>query len=301
MIKDLIRDGWGYHDTESERLAVELENANLDELEGEGPAQCLRLANHTIGEHLADWPRARRFAEGVREATANETGNAMFGAHLAVARYMDGDPVAAQQAEIGALQAADDPIDAYLSVKSLLAGALAGSGRFADAGLIIGTANRLAAGLGEAAGSNRSMAIANNNLASDLLESEELDADQARLMMDCAQAAHTFWVRCGTWVNEERAEYLLALVNNRIEAYRAGLQHAQAALDLIAANGEEPVDEAFIRLAAARSHIGLSDMKSAEQHLATADELAGTWSEESLTTWYQGERRKVDSAMGDHQ
>ena len=111
MIEDLIRDGWGYHDTESERLAAELERANLDELAGGGPAQCLRLSNHMIGE--------------------------------------------------------------------------------------------------------------------------------------------------------------------------------------------EPVDEAFIRLAAARSHIGLSDMKSAEQPLATADALAGAWSEKSLTTWYQGERRKVDSAMGD--
>ena len=70
MINDLIRDGWSYHDTESERLAGELEAAGLRELKGEAPAHCLRLANHTIGEHLGDWPRARRFAEAVREATS---------------------------------------------------------------------------------------------------------------------------------------------------------------------------------------------------------------------------------------
>ena len=107
MINDLIRDGWGYHDTESERLAGELEAANLGELKGEASAHCVRLSNHTIGEHLGDWPRARRFAEAVREATADHPGG--FGAHLAVARYMDGDTVAAQQAEIECLGAAEDP------------------------------------------------------------------------------------------------------------------------------------------------------------------------------------------------
>ncbi|MDE0420260.1 MAG: hypothetical protein OXK76_05130 [Gammaproteobacteria bacterium] len=299
MISDLIRDGWGYHDTQSERLAGELEAANLDGLKGEVLAHCLRLSNHTIGEHLRDWPRARRFAEAVREATAACPAEAGFGAHLAVARYMDGDTVAAQQAEIECLGAAEHHLDAYLTVKSSLAGALAGTGRFADAGMVIAAANRLAAGLGDAATSNRGMAIANNNLASDLLESDELHADQTRLMMDCADAAHTFWKRCGTWVNEERALYLLALVNNRVEAYRSGLENARAALDVIAANGEEPVDEAFIRLAAARSYIGLAETASAEEELATADELAEAWSEASLTTWYQGERRKVDAALGD--
>ena len=301
MISDLIRDGWGYHDTESERLAGELEAADLGELKGQGPGYCLHLSNHTIGEHLGDWPRARRFAEAVREATADQPGEAGFGAHLAVARYMDGDTVAAQQAEIECVGAAEHPVDAYLTVKSFLAGALAGTGRFADAGVVIAAANRLAEGLGDVATSNRSMAVANNNLASELVESDELDSDQARLMVGCAQAAHTFWLRCGTWVNEERALYLLALVNNRVEGYRAGLEHAQAALDVIAANGEDPVDEAFIQLAAARSHIGLSDTASAKEHLATADELAEAWTEPSLTTWYEGERRKVDAALGDRQ
>ena len=299
MINDLIREGWGYHDTESERLADELEAANLGELKGEASAHCLRLSNHTIGEHLGDWPRARRFAEAVREAAADRPVDGGFGAHLAVARYMDGDTIAAQQAEIDCLGAAEHPVDAYLSVKSLLAGALAGSGRFGDAGVVIAAANRLAAGLGEGAASNRSMAVANNNLASELVESEELDADQARMMLDCAEAAHTFWKRCGTWVNEERALYLLALVHNRTANHARGLEFAQTALGIIAANGEDAVDEAFIRLAAATSEIGLSDIGSAEQHLATADGLAKAWSDESLVTWYQGERRRVATALAD--
>lgn len=293
MIKELIRDGWGYHDTESERLAGELEAADLDELDGWEPARCLMLSNHTIGEHLGDWPRARRFAEAVCKAGADRLNNAKVGAHLAVARYMDGAPIAAQQAEIVAVGAAEDPLDIYITAKSLLAGALAGSGRVADAGLVIEAANRLASGLGEAAASVRSMAVANNNLASELAESEHLDEDQGRLMMTCAEAAHAFWKRCGTWVNEERALYLLALVNNRVGEHTRALEFATAALEVIARNGEEAVDEAFIRLSAATAHTGLSETDSAADHLAKADELAASWTDKSRLDWYRGERAKA--------
>lgn len=288
MIKDLIRDGWGYHDTESERLADELEAANLDE-----PAQCLMLSNHTIGEHLGDWARARRFAEAASEAGTVGWGNPKVGVHLAVARYMDDAPVAAQQAEIDALREVDDPLDVYLLVKSALARALAGSGRCADAGLVIRAANRLAAGLGESRASDRGMAVANNNLASELVESENLDEEQLGLMLDCAEAAHTFWKRCGTWVNEERALYLLALANNRVGNHARAIGFVNAALDVIAGNGEEPVDEAFIRLAAATAHVGLSETASAAECLAKADQLSATWTDQSLVDWFRSERGKV--------
>ncbi|MDE0660952.1 MAG: hypothetical protein OXI79_15035 [Gammaproteobacteria bacterium] len=292
MIKDLIREGWGYHDTESERLADELEGADLDVWQGDEPAQCLMLANHTIGEHLGDWARARRFAEAVHGAGPG-SGSPGVGVHLAVARYMDDAPIAAQGAEVDAVQAADDPLAAYLSVKSSLARALAGSGRCADAGLVIRAANRLAGSLAESRASDRGMAVANNNLASELVESENLDAEESRLMLDCAEAAHTFWKRCGTWVNEERALYLLALVHNRAGDHGRAIGFANAALDLIAANGEQPVDEAFIRLAAATAHTVRAEEASAARCLAEADELAGSWTDQSHIDWYRSERAKV--------
>ena len=141
------------------------------------------------------------------------------------------------------------------------------------------------------------MAVTNNNLASELVEAENLDAAQTRLMLNCATAAHTFWKRCGTWVNEERALYLLALAHNRAGDHQVGLEHAQAALDVIAANGDERVDEAFIRLAAADAHQGLSDAESATEFLAAADELVEAWSDESLVAWYQRDRKRVAGAL----
>ena len=297
MKKALIFEGWRYHDTESERLADELEAADLGDLDGDAAGRCLRLSNHTIGEHLDDWPRARRFAETVCAADPARLRNATSGAHLAVARYMDGAEAAAQQAEIDCLGAAQDPLATYLMVKSSLAGALAGTGRFADAGLVIGAANRLAAGLGESGSADRSMAIVNNNLASELVNRDDLDTEQARLMLACADAAHTFWKRCGTWVNEERALYLLALVHNRTGEYGRGLEYAGAALDVIGANGEEPVDEAFIRLAAAKAHLGLSNTPGRDEEVARADALAAKWSDESLVDEYHRDRAKAIKAL----
>ena len=74
MIKDLIREGWSYHDNESERLALELEAAKLNDLEDDELVGCLHLANHTLGEHLGDWARARRFAEAVCSANQDYLG-----------------------------------------------------------------------------------------------------------------------------------------------------------------------------------------------------------------------------------
>ena len=213
MFKDLISNGWSYHETASERLAQELEAADLAELDGDERAEALRLSNHTIGEHLGDWARARQFAE--RVCSRGHLRSAGAGAHLAVARYMDGAMAAAQQAEIESLgAAAQDSTSAYLVFKALLGSALAGSGRFADAGLVLSAANELASAQDAPMASDREMAVVNNNVASALYATEDSDSEHNGLMLSCADAALRFWRLCGTWMNEQRALYLLSLVSN---------------------------------------------------------------------------------------
>ena len=296
MIEDLIRDGWSYHDTDSERLALELEAANLAHLEEDVLVQCLHLSNHTIGEHLGDWARARRFAEAACRASPDCQGIATAQAHLAVARYMDGALASAQQAEIQSIGAAQDPVSAFVVLKSLLAGAMAGSGQLEDAGLVIGAVNELALGSEAEQRWNRPLAIANNNIASAIYEMDDLDPAHNSLMLACAAASLELWKRCGTWINEERGLYLLALVSNRLRDYERGVEYSVAALDVIdahAAEGGEEVDECFIRLAAARAYAGLSDDRRSQAEIARADALASGWSDASLVEDYRRERLKV--------
>ena len=291
-ISDLIRSGWSYHDHESERLARELETADVSALDSADLGSCLQLSNHTIGEHLRDWSRARCFAERVFDAFGSEFELEVGGPHLAVARYMDGSAVDAQQIEIDCLGAAGDPISTYLTLKSLLAGAMAGSGQIDAARAILGAANRVATG-GAPRRSDRVLAVTNNNVASELLDQQSLDDDQSEFMEDCATAAFEFWKRCGTWENEERALYLLTLVSNRRKKFQEGLEFAMSALEVIRENGEEEVDECFVRLAAATACAGLSKPDQRDEQLACADLLASKWSDESLITEYKRERAKV--------
>ena len=65
-------------------------------------------------------------------------------------------------------------------------------------------------------------------------------------MVACGAASLELWKRCGTWINEERGLYLVALVSNRLRDYERGVKYAVAALEVIdvhAFEGGEHVDE----------------------------------------------------------
>jgi len=294
MLQQLLDEGWDYHDGESARLADALEaaagEAREDQLE-----PLLKLATHTIGEHLGDWPRARRLAEQVmagREATP-ATGVA-FG-RLAVARFLDGDAAGALAAEADALAAADGELAGRLiQTRIWLGQALAGAGRRDEASAIYLGALALAEQAGDAA-PLRDLAIASNNCASELVEEAARTPAEDALMRRAADAALTFWRACGTWVHEERALYLKALVANALSEPGEALGHADAALAIIAANGEQPVDEAFLRLARSRALAALGEAEAGRRDLAAADAAAADWDDPGLKSWFADERAKAAS------
>jgi tetratricopeptide (TPR) repeat protein len=115
-------------------------------------------------------------------------------------------------------------------------------------------------------------------------------------MQTCAETAHRYWAKCGTWVNIERALYLLALVANAQAEYENAVEHARTALQAIVDNGKEPIDEAFIRLAAAQAYWQLNLIEEHQQELDQADELAAQWDDEDLKTEYSVDRGKVIAA-----
>jgi hypothetical protein len=290
----LIEGGWNYHDTESERLAAELEAAAAEGgVSAEERVAFLRLANHAIGEHLADWPRARRLAEQTLADAAPDADTAKAWAHLAIARLLAGDAVAAAEAELVFLAAqGEDSRGGLVELRFMLVAALVSGKRTDEAARLYAAALGLAEALGEAA-PHRAIAVASNNLASELVEQAARTETEDALMLRAAEAAHAAWACCGTWVNEERALYLKALVANALGEPTEALQHADAALALIAANGEQPVDAAFLTLARARAHHLAGDPTAAAEDLARADAAAADWGDEELREWFATERAKV--------
>lgn len=290
QLDSLVQEGWVYHDRESQRLAEELESVDFSAVTQQNLGPFLQLSNHTIGEHLGDWKRALNLAEKaisqVNESQISEQGFTQ----LAVVYYMNQQISKSHSAEIKSLQRSQDAMSTYINVKALLASALAGSGSIGEALDLVTTINQFGRGIDIDGAFNRSLAITNNNVASDLLGLSKLPNRSTTLMMDCAFAALFFWKRCGTWENEERALYLLALVHNRTKKFKQALEFTQQALEVIHSNGKDEIDQAFIRLAAARAHIGLDDLERYEIELLKADNLAKSSMDASLLAMYENQK-----------
>lgn len=292
-MENFIQEAWNYHDSKTAQLAQELENRS-NEVKEKQIVQFLNLSNHTIGEHLGEWGRARKVAENVAENEKAFMKVPRAAAFLSVARYMDGDILAAQQAETLGIQASgDDAIATTLDTKVLIAKALIFSKRFEEGSRMYNSVIELATSKDAPESSERSLAVASNNIAGELLAMQDRSQLQSDLMKMSAQESLRFWTKCGTWENEERGLYLLVLVENELENYDDALYYAYQALTVVSENGGEVVDEAFIRLAAANSHRQLNSAERYKAELEKADELAASWDDESLHAWYQDERGKV--------
>lgn len=292
-ITELVEGGWNYHETESERLACELENSNYSGLTVDQVAHCLQLANHTIGEHLGDWSRAHNFLHAVLDANPLSATDSRVSCYWYVADYMSEDQLGAIHAEMDALSSSEHPLGTYLLIKSTLAAALVGSGSISEGFDLLKALNDLASSKELPQYAIRSLAVTNNNVASELLNIDSMSSDQREILHECATAALVFWKNCGTWVNEERALYLLALVYVKTENFEEALSHSQDALRVIHSNGEELIDEAFIRLTAAEAYCGLGEPNSALGHIEKANFIAEQWSDDSLKAEFENTRSKL--------
>jgi len=290
---ELIDRGWDRHAEEAKAVADLLEQHAALAADATQAATLLRLSNHTIGEHLREWPRAGKLAAAVVSAVP-EAGAAVAPlTSLAIARFMSGasrDALAAQ-VRIVLLDAGNAAsIIARIAVEvgahSTAAGDLDRGRTLYESGLALARVHADAA-------THRAVAITSNNLASDLLARNLRGDAETRLMLDVAHAAREFWLKCGTWVNEARAGYLLALVYNAAGQPDTARGHGTHALALLEAHGDEKVDEAFTRLALANSSRLLGDRPGYDRHLALADDLAAAFADAGLKEWFASERRSV--------
>jgi len=290
---ELIDRGWERHAGETQAVAGLLEQHATLAADATQAAALLRLSNHTIGEHLREWPRAARLAAAVVGAVP-EAGAAVAAlTSLAIAQCMSGASLDAQatQVRIVLLDAGNAAsIVARIAVEvgahTIAAGDLDQGRTLYQSALALARAHADAA-------THRAVAIASNNLASNLLARNRRADAEARLMLDAAHAAREFWLKCGTWANDARAGYLLALVYNAAGQPDTARSHGTQALALLEAHGDEKVDEAFTHLALANSSRLVGDRPGYDQHLAQAERIGASFADDALKEWFAGERRGV--------
>jgi hypothetical protein len=212
--RKLLNDGWNYHDSESERLARELEAAAEAGIEFNVVAPFLHLSTHAIGEHLGDWARALRLGKRVLDGQTPTLETAKAWGRLYVAAVLAGDLIEAANSELSYLKAAGDDFGAaLLDMRFMLAGALVASSRACDGARLYRGALDLVGQIRQTAPLDRTIAVASNNLGWELYEMSSRSADEDALMQLCADTSLKFWLKCGDWINEERALYLKALVS----------------------------------------------------------------------------------------
>jgi tetratricopeptide (TPR) repeat protein len=291
---DLINNGWARHDKESAALATDLEEHHALADTPQRAVALLGLSNHTVGYHMKDWPRALRLCERVIARFGPEPALSPVFGSLAIAQFMAGDEAAALASECKAVELSAEPLSAMVRTRVLIARELADAMRLDEAAKLYEAAVALARSRTKKLGCDRAIAVTSNNLAGNLLEKQDRAPQEDAMMLAAAEAAREFWMKSGgTWENEERAEYLLALVKNALGRPDEGLKHALKGLEVIAANGPEKVDEAFLNLAVARAYRLKGNGSAHKDALARADALAAGFGDKGLADWFAGERTKV--------
>lgn len=201
------------------------------------------LLNHVLGEKLGTW---REAAERVSTLAARAD------ASLPVLRHWAAAALLAEDAELAGR--AQSRLAAGAQVDASIAAALArvAAWNFAiDAERDAGTFAALArAGLGfPPCALDAGFAAAFNNVTVALLEKlagRALDEAQCDALLLGAEAARAFWLRAGGWIEDERSDYLRATVALRLGDPRAAAAAAERGLGVVATNGGDPVERAFL-------------------------------------------------------
>lgn len=297
-LQKLLDNGWIYHDKESERLARELEVATEAGVGSDMLVPFLHLSTHTIGEHLGDWPRALRLGKRVLDGRTPTFETAKAWARLQVVAVLAEDSIEAADLELSYLKAVGSDLEAaMLDVRFMLIDALISSKRLAEAMRLYRGAVALIEQIDSSNFLDRTVAAVSNNLGWELYEITTRSPDMDTLMRLCAETSLKFWLKCGNWVNEERALYFRALVSNVIGDPESALADADRAIAVIDSRGQRPLDTALLHLARASALAVLGDGKGKSRAIIDADAAASKLTAPDLQAQFASERAKVLAAV----
>ena len=108
----------------------------------------------------------------------------------------------------------------------------------------------------------KALAASCNNVATQLLDlPRRPQADT--LMLDAAAWSRSAWAEVGTWMNVERAEYLLALCASATGDGARAVEHAASCLSICEANGADAFELFFAHEAMAKALMASGDRSAA--------------------------------------
>ncbi|MCX7064201.1 MAG: hypothetical protein NT024_06450 [Proteobacteria bacterium] len=281
------------HDDAPQLAAARLRALDVTALPSDQLPLAAFLFNHVLGEKLGDWNAAAQRIDHMRRQRSNVPPAVLV--HAAVADELAGR--GGSDAHTVLLSATSEAVAACaiglrrLSFTQERMDPLTFAAALHDLALS-------AAALEQGTPFDTQLAAGLNNATSRLLD---IDPDvRERVVADAllagAAQALRFWQAAGTWVNHERALYLVTLAANRVGAYKTARDAARQALNLIAANGNEDVDRAFLLLQLSGAQQRLGDDAASRTALRDAKAIATTWTDASLTEWFVREEARLNDA-----
>jgi hypothetical protein len=275
------------HDADLVGAAARLRAIAPSALEADDLASYSWLVNHVIGEKGHDWPGARALLEAL-PALAGEPPVVLR--NRAVAFAMSGAALQAWQAESELAQAlACGPALAATAVRLGALQHLAGT---TDPLLVAATLVPCVHSIESAPAGGPVLTMAAraiNNAVSGWLEHPQpatTDPLVAAAMSRAARCCKTVWQHAGTWLQVERADYLIALVANALADWEAAAHAARDGIRMIEANGGEDVDRAFLLLELARARHGMGEVEAARTARDASFALAERFDEPGLREWF---------------
>ena len=230
---------WDDHATDAAAVARRLDDGIALVGDEAQLNRLMHLGQHVYGEHLAEWRNGVAFLDRIAALPAfvreGASGQAQRRA-IAALQLSEG-----ADATIGDLSPSDRIRVGAMASGNLAAHDTARARRLLEAALDL--AQR--AGLPNDDPMHRTLAVTGNTLACTLEEKADRNAEECALMILAAQTARHHWAITGTWLETERAEYRLANTWLQAGDLARAREHAQACLEIVAANDGAALERLF--------------------------------------------------------
>jgi hypothetical protein len=268
-----MTQAWNDHATDARGVARRLGDAVVLATDEAQLTRLMDLAHHVHGAHLGAWRDGIAFIEAL-------------GARPAFAAA--GASGQARRRCVASLALADGAGDALagLAPSDRIRATAMAAGNLAEQDAL-DAAGRSA--LPATDPMNRALAVAGNNLASALEEKTARSAAERELMILAAQTGRQYWALAGTWLETERAEYRLAMTWLQAGDAARARTHAQACLDIVAANDGAALERLFgwealglAERAAGNAAGHALALAQAREAFAALDESDKAWCAETL-------------------
>jgi hypothetical protein len=299
---EFVAKGWQDHADDAAGVFARLPDGIALVTDAKHLPALAALIVHVAGEHLGRWDDGIALLGRLERLpvfdAASPAGKAVKRSQ-AVLHHCAGDRSAAERALAAGLSGGDTPeASDRIRVLAPAASALAFQNRDSDAHAALEDCVRLAAyGPAKQDPAARALAMTGNNVAVELENRASLDADGRALVVRAAEIGLRFWKVAGTWVEEDRAEYRLALANVKAGDGPTALRHAERCLAIVLEHQGDAYETFFAHEAVARSHLAAGDGAAARRARDAAAGLVASIADEGSRSYAEGKLRKLDATV----